>query len=199
MTLTVAGLPELSWTGGEGDASLDVDGALVLRSAAGVDWTNDALGGEPQHGATSLGFTAPAEFTLSARVTVAGPRTTFDAGALALWSDPEHWAKICFEYSPQGEAMVVTVVTNGWSDDVNSTIVEGDSTHLRVTRIGAGWAFHSSDDGIDWRFVRQFRLEVDGPVQVGFLAQAPQGDTCEARFDRIVLGDTPPADLRDGS
>jgi regulation of enolase protein 1 (concanavalin A-like superfamily) len=199
MTLTVAGLPALSWTNGEGDASLDADGALVLRSAPGVDWTDDALGGEPQHGATSLAFEAPDEFTLSSRITIAGPRTTFDAGALALWSDPGHWAKICFENSPQGETMIVTVVTNGWSDDVNSTVVEGDATFVRVTRVGPGWAFHSSDDGVEWRFVRQFRLEVDGPVQVGFLAQAPQGDTCEARFDRIVLGETAPADLRDGS
>ena len=199
MTLTVAGLPALSWTNGEGDASLDTDSALVLRSAPGVDWTNDALGAEPQHAATSLGFEAPDEFTLSARITIVGARTTFDAGALALWSDPDHWAKICFENSPQGETMIVTVVTNGWSDDVNSTAVEGDAAFVRVTRVGPGWAFHSSDDGVEWRFVRQFRLEVDGPVHVGFLAQAPQGETCEARFDRIALGETAPADLRDGS
>jgi regulation of enolase protein 1 (concanavalin A-like superfamily) len=197
MTMTTY-LPPLDWTPVSGAAVWDAD-ALTLTADAGVDWTNDALGGEQQHRAAALGFAAPPEFSLSARVAVDGDRTTFDAGALVIWADPDHWAKLCFEFSPRGEAMVVSVVTNDYSDDCNGTVVTADAVWLRISRIGAGWAFHSSIDGSDWAFVRLFRLHTDAPVTVGFLAQAPMGDTAVARFDEIRYAETVPADLRDGS
>ena len=199
MTVTVAGLPELSWTSHEGQAVTTPSGGLTLTADRGVDWSNDSVTGGQQHDATALVFAAPGSFSLSARVHVAGARSTFDAGALVLWADVDHWAKLCFEYSPQGEAMVVSVVTNGFSDDCNSTLVAEDHVFLRVSRVGAGWAFHSSPDAEYWSFVRLFRLHTDLPIMVGFLSQAPMGDTCVASFDDITLSSAPPADLRDGS
>jgi len=199
MTVELAQLPPLEWTGDPSSASYDAASAtLTLTSAAGVDWSNGALGGE-EHRASALAFAAPAQFTLSARVTVSGSRTTFDAGALAIWADRDHWAKLCFEFSPQGDAMVVSVVTNDFSDDVNSVIVTEPSIHLRVARIGPAWAFHSSRDGERWDFVRLFRLSATEHITVGFLAQSPQGDRCEARFDDIAFSESVPRDLRDGS
>ena len=198
MTISIKTLPELSWTGSEGNAVYD-NGVLTLRAKTGVDWTNDALGVSLQQDATGLVFPAPSEFALSSRVCVEGPRTTFDAGALAIWIDKDHWAKICFEYSPQGEAMVVSVVTNDFSDDVNSATVADDAVYLRVSRIGPGWAFHHSADGISWKFVRLFRLHTDGGARVGFLAQAPMGGACVAHFADIILAKAAPLNLRDGS
>lgn len=204
MTIGVPGLPALEWTPVEGSAECAVDettfddARLVLTADAGTDWTNDAFGGPQQHAATSLGFFPQGDFSLSARVRVLSDRTTFDAGVLAIWGDRDHWAKLCFEFSPQGEAMVVSVVTNQFSDDCNSTLVPEDHVHLRIIRSGDGWAFHSSTDGRAWRFVRVFRLETDGPVHVGFLAQSPTGSECVAAFDDIVYRNTVPADLRDG-
>ncbi|MCU1515532.1 MAG: hypothetical protein JWQ75_253 [Pseudarthrobacter sp.] len=195
----MAGLPRLDWTSSPGQASYDeADGTLTLTAAAGVDWTNDSLGGEQQHRASALAFTAPAAFSLSARILVVSPRTTFDAGVLALWADSDHWAKLCFEYSPQGDAMVVSVVTNTYSDDSNGPVVTAPWTYLRVSRIGAAWAFHSSGDGHYWSFVRLFRLDTDKPIQAGFMAQA-MGESCVARFDRIQLTEQTPGNLRDGS
>ena len=196
----VNGLPPLEWTHGVGSAEVLLAGdSLVLTAAAGTDWTNDPLGGPSQHASTALGFPAPEAFTLSARATVRTSRTTFDAAVLTLWGDNEHWAKVCFEYSPQGEAMVVSVVTNEFSDDCNSEVVTDASVYLRVTRTGPAWAFHSSVDGHVWRFVRVFRLDWTGPISVGFMAQAPMGETCEALFDTIVYMPRAVADLRDGS
>ncbi|SEI79258.1 hypothetical protein SAMN04487917_102445 [Arthrobacter sp. yr096] len=196
----VAGLPPLEWTSSPGHASYDqTEGTLTLTAAPGVDWTNDSLGGEAQHGATALGFRAPSAFSLSARVLVSSPRTTFDAGVLALWADSEHWAKLCFEYSPQGEAMVVSVVTNQYSDDSNGPVWTAPWVYLRVSRVGPAWAFHSSADGREWSFVRLFRLDTEKPVHVGFMSQAPMGDSCEARFDSIEFSETSPENLRDGS
>jgi len=198
MTVVVENLPPLSWSNGTGQAEQTAGGEVVVTAVAGSDWTNDAFGGPQQHAATSLGFTPTEDFALSARVRVTSPRTTFDAGVLAIWGDRDHWAKLCFENSPQGKPMVVSVVTNTYSDDCNSTIVTDDHVYLRVVRSGTGWAFHSSRDGVTWDFVRVFRLDYDGPVNVGFMSQAPMGDTCVAVFDTIAYSTDVPGDFRNG-
>jgi regulation of enolase protein 1 (concanavalin A-like superfamily) len=171
-----------------------------------VDWSNDSLGGGGNHRATLLGFPAPeGDFTLAARVRVIGERSTFDAAVLGLWRDDDHWAKLCFEFSPPGSSvtasrpMVVSVVTDSYSDDVNSGVVDADHVHLRIVRTGPAFAFHTSPDGIRWDFVRLFRLAGTGPITVGFMAQAPLGPSCVARFDRIGLAGGAPQDLRNGS
>jgi regulation of enolase protein 1 (concanavalin A-like superfamily) len=198
MEIAIPNLPDLAWSNGEGQAALDGE-SLVLTAAAGTDWTNDAFGGAQQHAATSLGFAPTGDFSLCARARVLTPRTTFDAAVLSVWGDRDHWAKLCFEFSPQGEAMVVSVVTNEHSDDCNSTVVLDGAIHLRVVRSGKGWAFHSSSDGVEWRFVRIFRLVFDGPVRVGFMAQAPNGEACTAEFDEIRYSTVVPTDFRNGS
>jgi regulation of enolase protein 1 (concanavalin A-like superfamily) len=197
--IAVRGIPPLEWVNGRGLADASAPAALTITAAEGVDWTNDAFGGPQQHAASLLGFVPSGDFSLSARARVLTERTTFDAAALAIWGDTNHWAKLCFEYSPQGDAMVVSVVTNEYSDDCNSSVVPTDSVYLRVVRSGAGWAFHSSADGQTWTFVRVFRIDYDGPVYVGFLAQAPMGDRCVAEFSDIAYGSNIPSDFRDGS
>ena len=105
----IAGLPPLAWTSAPSHAVYDqADGMLTLTAAAGVDWRNDSLGGEQQHRASALGFAAPAAFSLSARVLVASPRTTFDAGAL----------RVVGGQRPLGEASVSNILRKGkpwWS------------------------------------------------------------------------------------
>nr|WP_233201664.1 DUF1349 domain-containing protein [Cryobacterium sp. Y11] len=199
MNVVVPGLPPLEWAGEAGSVEAPAHDVLLLAAAAGTDWTNDALGGPQQQAAPLLGFVPTEDFSLSARTRVRTERTTFDAAVLAIWGDHDHWAKLCFEYSPQGQAMVVSVVTNEYSDDCNSMLVSEESVYLRIIRSGEGWAFHSSIDGHEWVFVRVFRLAFDGPVRVGFLAQAPMGDRCLAEFDNIEYSTHVPADLRNGN
>ena len=128
-----------------------------------------------------------------------GTLAPFDAAALVLWANADHWAKLCFEHSPQGQAMVVSVVTNGHSDDCNAEVVNGPFVYLRISRVGPAWAFHSSADGGTWTFVRLFRLTTDEPVHIGFMSQAPLGNHCVSSFEAIKFTLTAPADLRDGS
>ncbi len=180
-------VPPLRWAGTPATASVD-GGVLHLTSAPGVDWSNDAITGDVVDDAAALVFAPPVgDFTLSAEVSVLSQRTTFDAGALALFRDSSHWAKLCFERAPDTTLMVVSVVTDGFSDDVNSTTVHGDGVHLRLARVGRAVLFHSSTDGRRWDFVRQFRPPWDGGFDVGFLAQSPVGPGCHATFDHIRL------------
>jgi hypothetical protein len=59
-----------------------------------------------------------------------GPASTFDAGVLLLWVDERHWGKLCFEFSPAGDPMIVSVVCRGVADaqwaDVAAVIGQGD-------------------------------------------------------------------------
>ena len=173
-------------------------GALILSAAAGTDMFVDPAGAPvvPDAG-RFVGLPPAGDFTLAAQVRVEFG-STYDAGVLLLHARERHWAKLCFEYSPQLRPTAVTVVTRETSDDCNSFEVAGTSLWLRITRTGAAWAFHASIDGSWWRLLRYFALGPD-PVQVGFLAQSPTGEGCSATFDHISFRPGAPADLRDGS
>jgi regulation of enolase protein 1 (concanavalin A-like superfamily) len=182
------------------------EGTLILRSGPRTDLFIDpaAPNGQPPDAGRLLGVPPAGDFTLAARVTV-GFASDFDAGVLLVYAGPARWAKLCFEYSPQHRPTAVTVVTRGTSDDCNSfEVPSGQALWLRVTRTGPTWAFHGSEDGQWWRLLRYFALgspgESDpGPVRVGFLAQSPAGEGCQAAFDQITWRAGAPADLRDGS
>jgi regulation of enolase protein 1 (concanavalin A-like superfamily) len=139
------------------------------------------------------------DFQLSAQVEVEF-EATFDAGVLMLWADDLTWAKLCFEYSPSGQPMVVSVVTRGLSDDANSTPVDGNQVWLRASRSGASYAFHACTDGQTWEFVRHFALPADpASLRVGFSSQSPTGAGCVSHFTQVRFVAEPLTDLRDGS
>jgi uncharacterized protein len=149
--------------------------------------------------ATLLGDVPEGDFQLSARVTV-GFAAAFDAGVLLIWLDERHWGKLCFEFSPAGEPMVVSVVCRGVSDDANAFVVPGRSVWLRVSRIDRVYAYHASLDGKTWQMIRVFTLddETSGD-RIGFEGQSPTGDGCSVTFDEIRFLPERLADLRDGS
>jgi regulation of enolase protein 1 (concanavalin A-like superfamily) len=149
--------------------------------------------------ATVLGAVPAGDFQLSARVTV-DFAATFDAGVLLLWLDERHWGKLCFEFSPAGDPMIVSVVCRGVSDDTNAFIVPGRSAWLRVSRIDRAYAYHASLDGTTWQMIRVFILDDQtSGDRIGFEGQSPTGDGCSVTFDEIRFLPERLADLRDGS
>jgi len=146
---------------------------------------------------TLLGTPPEGDFTFAAQVTPE-LRATFDAGVLLAWVDDTNWAKLCFERSPAGESMIVSVVTRGTSDDANGFIVNAPEARLRLSRVGKVLAFHAHD-GASWRFVRAFTLpRVTTELTVGFEAQSPTGDGCRVSFADITFELRTVADLRNG-
>lgn len=197
--VTIAALPmPLRWLA-EPESWSTPDGAsLLLTAGPRTDrFADPRRAAEPKLNAPALVGDPSGDFCLSARVTVdfAG---TFDAGALILHASDRLWAKLCFEYSPQRERMVVSVVTKEASDDCNSFVVNETSVWLRVARVGPAFAFHSSLDGVRWDFVRHFALDVASNPSVGFAAQAPTGEGCDVRFEQIVYEPVGLDDLRSG-
>ncbi|MDN3310187.1 DUF1349 domain-containing protein [Microbacterium oryzae] len=179
-------VPPLRWTHAASTASWS-ENVLTMISPAQSDWARDARFAHlpAQLDTTALVFPVDEDAVIAARVEVVGERTTFDAAVLVVWIDDDHWAKLCFEMSPAAETMVVSVVTNVFSDDANASVVQGDHVHLRIARVGDAFVFQSSADGVDWRFVRLFRLHSDAPAHLGFLSQSPNGGPCTARFSDV--------------
>lgn len=192
-----------------------LSGALALTGAAGTDMFVDpnpdvgygvesawasGHGAEPEFpdAGRLMGLPPAGDFTLAAQVSVEFT-SMYDAGVLLLHAAERHWAKLCFEYSPQLTPTAVTVVTRETSDDCNSFEVAGNVLWLRITRAGRAWAFHASTDGSWWRLLRYFALGGPEPVRVGFVAQSPTGQGCTATFDHITFKPGAPANLRDGS
>jgi uncharacterized protein len=173
---------------------------LTLTSGAKSDLFIDPVGDEgarPDAGRWT-GLPGDDDFTLTARVTVAFGAAS-DAGVLLVYLSERRWAKLCYELSPQGQPMAVTVVTRGTSDDSNSFDTAGGPLWLRITRSGRAWAFHASQDGASWRLLRYFTLGEASGARVGFLAQSPAGAGCAAVFDSVAYRLGAPANLRDGS
>lgn len=180
--------PPVRWeaTGGAGFAA---------TCGPGTDLFADPAGYPPTLNAPRLLAAVDGDFTLSARVGVQFA-ADFDAGALLIWAGESTWAKLCLEYSPQREPMVVSVVTHGLSDDANSFVVNGTEVWMRVSGRDGAYAFHASTDGLTWRFVRHFALP--GNAWVGFAVQSPTGEGCTATFSDIRLAYERLSHLRSG-
>ena len=195
----IAAMPmPLRWLTEPQSWSVPDDSSLLVTAGPRTDWFADPqLSAEPTLNAPALVGDPSGDFLLRARVTV-DFAATFDAGVLVLYESDGVWAKLCFEYSPQREPMVASVVTRGLSDDCNSFVVDDASVWLRIARVGPAFAFHASADGSAWSFIRHFALEAGGELSVGFAAQSPTGEGCAVTFERITYEVARLGDLRNG-
>lgn len=199
-TLRLSPIPgDLEWKNDPTDWKVGADNSLSITSGAKTDWFIDPSGSASvSNNAPVALFRPPDEnFLLSARVTVSFA-STFDAGVLFLYERDDLWGKLCFEYSPQNQPMIVSVVTRGFSDDCNSTVIEGNTVFLRVARIASAFALHFSLDGKYWNMVRYFTLGNVDSLRAGFEAQSPTGEGCNAIFSEIAYRPGILKDLRSG-
>ena len=204
--MNVAGIPFPLYPSPSGAWRFDDQtSAVIATAAAGTDIFIDPGGaatldaGSMLNAPTLLGVPQAGDFQFSARVTVSFG-ATFDAGVLLLWVDERHWGKLCFEFSPAREPMVVSVVTRGVSDDANAFVVPGRSVWLRLSRIDQAYAYHASADGKHWHMIRYFRItESSAGHKVGFEVQSPTGEGCTVTFESIRFVAERLGDLRDGS
>jgi regulation of enolase protein 1 (concanavalin A-like superfamily) len=182
-------------------ASWRYDGSAAAAVAAGStdNFVDPAGTVTVLTGARALADAPDRPWQLAAKVTV-DFRATYDAGVLLLWSDDQHFAKLCFERSPQGKPMVVSVITRDVSDDANAWVVDGDTAWLRISKVAEEtYAFHSSRDGRRWDLVRYFALSGSEPMRYGISVQSPTGDGCAVTFEELALTETLVENLRDGS
>ena len=170
---------------------------LVVSAPAQTDWFIDPISARPVRTAPLLVGRAPTgDFTWEAHVVLDGD-AMFDAAGLFVYDDDDHWAKLAVEVTAAGPT-IVSVVTDTFSDDCNSTVLAQRSAWLRVARVGDAIAFHASDGGGRWELVRVFRRASTAP-RIGFVCQAPTGAGCTGTFDAIIFNARSLSDIRDGS
>lgn len=196
--VTIPAVPfPLRWQGTPQRWALEGDNAFSATAGGKTDWFIDPEVAVLVHNASALLFAVQAPCQLIARVTV-DATATFDAGVLTVRYAEDVWAKLCFERSPQGQLMIVSVVTKGVSDDCNSIPLESNSVYLRLSKLEQSYAFHYSLDGTTWNMVRFFSLGEARDAEIGFLVQAPTGDGCTVTFSEIAYKPEKLLNLRSG-
>lgn len=201
-SITIADLPHPLTCQAQPQAGVDqsVPGAVTLTARAGDDLFADPATVGLVSSASLFTCETVGDFQFRAKVRV-NFQADFDSGVLVGFFDENRWFKICAEVDPLGIRRVVTVVTNGRSDDANSTYIVGDDVHLRITRTGTVFALHASSDGDLWDLIRYFTLNQhqDEDLRVGIAAQSPSGHGTHANFSEFGWKDAGLSDPRDGS
>lgn len=176
----------LSWHNTPKSFQVTEDGSLVITGNKSSRLFNDPQRISPPTDTAPIALFKPDEqFVLSCKVKV-DFGSKFDAGVLMVYANPEQWAKLCYEYSPQGEPMVVSVVNNVVSDDSNNAILQKNEVYMCIAGYGGGvYAFQYSADGNSWNMARYFYLNPQNDLKIGFLSQSPNGEQCKSTFSDI--------------
>ena len=106
---------------------------LVVGAPAQTDWFIDPISARAVDTAPVLVGPPPTgDFTWEAHVALDGD-AMFDAVGLFVYDDDDHWAKLALEVTAAGPT-IVSVVTDTFSDDCNSTVL---AQKQRLAAIGA--------------------------------------------------------------
>lgn len=124
---------------------------------------------------------------------------TYDACVLLALEHEKMWAKACFEYSDLQTHSIVTVMTNGVSDDANGVTIDGEEVWLQLSRKEDIFAIHYSTDGKEYKMARLTHLPMAKTIKVGFVAQSPMGKGGVRYFRNISLEQKGLEDIRNGN
>jgi regulation of enolase protein 1 (concanavalin A-like superfamily) len=170
---------------------------LEIKALPKSDYFIDPSGEKKILNAPYFYTEANKDFILKAKVSRSFV-STYDACVLMVMSSEDCWVKLCFELTDLGTNAVVSVVTNGVSDDANGVNIQGDTVYMQVAKKGDLFALHYSLDGRDYKMVRYFRLTMKETFKLGFVAQSPTGEGGDCIFEEIQLSYEPIKDLRKG-
>lgn len=169
---------------------------LVVQAEPKTDFFRDPSGEVVHESAHYLYVEQEGDFTFMTKVE-AEMLDDYDAAVMMVMFDGETWAKLCYEFTYK-RPMIVSVVTQGLSDDCNSLAVPDTGVYLRVTRFDNCFAFHYSLDGEWWEMIRYFAMPHARPVKVGVVAQSPTGNGCRIKFANLFVSAKPVRDIRSG-
>lgn len=199
-TLTLAALPQPLECEPRADCEIrqDTPNAVTLIARAGDDLFADPATADLVKTASLFTMPVDGDFQFQAKVAV-DFRERFDSGVLVGICNDLQWFKICAELDTAGRRRVVTVVTNGRSDDSNSTYLPGGEVHLRISRTVNAFGLHASSDAKRWDLIRYFGLGTTTGFRVGIAAQSPVGVGAEVTFSDFGWNNVGLLDFRDGS
>ncbi|MED4582323.1 DUF1349 domain-containing protein [Brevibacillus choshinensis] len=168
--------------------------ALEVSASPAADFFRDPQGDLVVSSAPFFYTEATGNFILTARVSVE-MKSQYDSGCLMVMVDRENWAKLCFELYEK-KPSIMSVVTQGVSDDAVSVHVGTSEVYLRIAKFDSSFAFHYSVDGEEWNLTRYFGMKCLDEVKVGCVVQSPTGEGCTAIFDYLDLKPNDRPDVR---
>ena len=169
----------------------------VITAKPMSDMVVDPISGNIISNASYLADEITGDFTFSACVSHEFS-STYDACCLIAYGHDTLWAKVCFECTEEGEHAVVTVMTEGRTDDANSVRITGNRVWLQMCRKDDVISVQFSEDGKNWIFVRILSIPLPGTVRLGILAQSPVGTGGKYTFTDIRFKDKAPENMRFG-
>lgn len=184
-------------------ASIKIEegGRIVFTAGEKTDYFSDPNGKLSNTTApmllTSVDNTRP--FTFTAKVT---PEFTesglYNAGVLYVYVDDSFFQKLCFEQDERGNHRVVSVRTEGTSDDSNHDIVEQPSVYMKISSDTQTIASYYSLDNENWQMVRLYKNNYPPLIWLGISTQCPVGKGTSSAFENIILTDKSVSDFRLG-
>ncbi|WP_076070906.1 DUF1349 domain-containing protein [Sphingomonas montana] len=195
-------LPGIGFTrslNGAADNAVSSGGALTLRSDAKRDNFRDPDGKLSNNTAPVLlaGVDNRRPFTLTARLT---PQfnATYDAGTLYVWVRDDLWLKLAMERDERGKTRIVSVRTDGTSDDNNHDVVTAKSVMMKISSDTKTVGLYYSIDGRSWQLVRLFKNGYPDKIWLGISTQSPLGKGTTTKFEALSLTQKSIADFRLG-
>jgi uncharacterized protein len=183
--IKIAGIPyPLHWENAPKAYTINKNGLTIIAGEK-TDMFRDPNVTYNTDNAPKLLFTPDTDFVLTASVehNFSGK---WDGGAIVLKQDSLNWVKFCFEKDYTGARRVVSVVTKNISDDCNSVEIKSNTIFYKVAKAGNVVTLYYSTNGIKWFLVRHFQFDTTPALQVGFLAQSPEGKSCKVTFQNIT-------------
>jgi uncharacterized protein len=172
--------------------------SIEIEAPGKTDFFIDMFGATARDNAPFYYEKRKGDFVISARVRPEFKKS-YDAGGLFVYDTAKKWIKHEFEMTDLGYPSVVSVVTDGVSDDCNGESQEGrGELWLQIARKGDCWVLHHSENGKKWKMSRYFRLKMKDEVKIGLEVQSPLGAGCTAEFFRLKIEDNGLKDMRKG-
>lgn len=182
--------------------SVAADGALTFRCGEGRDFFCDPNDGKLSNNTLPI-LLLPTDntkpFTLTAKVT---PGFTeeglYNAACLIVYANDTLWQKLCYEQDEYGNHRVVSVRTQGTSDDNNHDKQEAETVYLKISSDTHTIASYYSVDKKEWHMVRLYRNYYPESISLGVASQCPQKGECTSRIEDLTLTHHNVGDFRIG-
>lgn len=172
---------------------------IEITSGANTDYFNAPNGTEKYGNApvllTAVDNTRP--FTFTTQVTPAFD-STYDAGAVYVFVDDNHWQKFAFELDERQASRIVTVRTVDTSDDNNHEVIAHPTVYLKISSDVESIGYYFSLDGITWQLARVYKNDFPAAAWIGLSAQCPLGTGITATFANMTLRPEAVKDFRQG-
>ena len=178
------------------------NGALEFKCPEGLDFFIDPNEGKLTNITlpallTKVDNTKP--FTFTAKVTPEfTPDGLYNAADLLVYANDSLWQKLCFEQDEYGSHRIVSVRTDGTSDDNNHDKLDVKSVFLKISSDTRTIASYYSIDNNEWHMVRLYKNYYPDSLYVGVSSQCPKHGSCTSLIEDVTLNVDNVKDFRMG-